>query len=283
MTARSKIPVPVIAVVSEELARAFTHSKIDTVFQLADAPGAPPAGNKVDKCSTWLQLVNHDPRLDPLVVLGVVLEEYMEAEPSWDGDARLAGRDRIMKGLAKQGLSYERGGRVVAGGRVAAPTRTLEVMLRERDLASVDREFQRALGSVDQDPPAALTAACAILESFCRVYIEDTDGLVLPPKQDLGSLWAIVRKDLQIDAGGVVGDDIRRILGGLATVVDGIGALRTHAGSAHGKGRSPFPVLARHARLAVHAAHTLVTYLIERWEGRARPVSSGALAAEPRN
>ena len=39
-------------------------------------------------------------------------------------------------------------------------------------------------------------------------------------------------------------------------VVDGIGAFRTHAGSAHGGGSTPRIVQTREARLAVHAAHT---------------------------
>lgn len=66
------------------------------------------------------------------------------------------------------------------------------------------------------------------------------------------------------------------ILGGLGAVVDGIGALRTHAGSAHGRGRRAYRVEARHARLAVHAAHTLVVFGIETWAARRdRAVSTG--------
>jgi hypothetical protein len=59
-----------------------------------------------------------------------------------------------------------------------------------------------------------------------------------------------------------------KILGGVASVVDGIGALRTHTGSAHGRGRHAYRVEPRHARLAIHAAHTLTTFLIETWARR---------------
>ncbi|MCY4059405.1 MAG: abortive infection family protein, partial [Gammaproteobacteria bacterium] len=53
-------------------------------------------------------------------------------------------------------------------------------------------------------------------------------------------------------------------------VVDGVGSLRTHIGSAHGRGRKSYSVHARHARLAVHASHTLVAFVLETWGQRRR-------------
>ena len=55
------------------------------------------------------------------------------------------------------------------------------------------------------------------------------------------------------------------ILGGLSSIVDGVGALRTHAGSAHGRGKKGYEIQPRHARLAVYAAHTLVLFALETW------------------
>ena len=51
-------------------------------------------------------------------------------------------------------------------------------------------------------------------------------------------------------------------------LVDGLGALRTHAGSAHGRGRTAYKVAPRHSRLALNAAHTLVHFLLETWADR---------------
>lgn len=62
--------------------------------------------------------------------------------------------------------------------------------------------------------------------------------------------------------------DIKQILGGLANVAGGIGALRTRAGDAHGRGRGTPRVDARVARLAVHSASTLALFLIETWQNR---------------
>ena len=45
---------------------------------------------------------------------------------------------------------------------------------------------------------------------------------------------------------------------------------RRAPGSAHGRGRRAYRLQARHARLAVHASHTLVAFFIETWDERKR-------------
>ena len=87
----------------------------------------------------------------------------------------------------------------------------------------------------------------------------------MPAKQDLQSVWKTVRKDLGFDPGLVQDDDLKRILSGIYSVVDGIGAFRTHASSAHGEGRKIYNLKPRHARLAVNSAHTLGLFVMETW------------------
>lgn len=143
----------------------------------------------------------------------------------------------------------------------------LRKIIDERDLPALDREFSRATSAVDTDPPAAVTAACAILESLCKIYIED-EKLELPNKQTLKPLWFVVQGHLKLKPSSLFEEDINRILSGLTSVVDGIASLRTHAGSAHGQGRKNYRLGARHARLAIHAAHTLALFLFETWDAR---------------
>ena len=95
--------------------------------------------------------------------------------------------------------------------------------------------------------------------------IED-EGLEYPNKQDLRNLWKVVAAHLKFDPSSVEDDDLRRVLGGMASIVDGIGSLRTHASAAHGRGRKAYKLQPRHARLAVHAAHTLAAFTIETWK-----------------
>ena len=47
---------------------------------------------------------------------------------------------------------------------------------------------------------------------------------------------------------------------------EGIGALRTHGGDAHGRERGHRRIDPRIARLAIHAASTVALFLIETWE-----------------
>lgn len=137
-----------------------------------------------------------------------------------------------------------------------------------RRLSRGRRRVRRAIDSVETDPAAALTAACAILEALFKIIIND-DGLQMPSRESVGPLWTVVRKHLDFDPGSKDDDDVRKILQGLASVVDGIGALRTHSGSAHGRdGRKAYRIQARHGRLAVHAAHTLALFVIETWKQR---------------
>lgn len=67
-------------------------------------------------------------------------------------------------------------------------------------------------------------------------------GLSLPAKKDIDGLIRAVQEPLGLSPGQVglpidIENDIRQILSGLTSVAKGkgIGALRTHAGDAHGR------------------------------------------------
>jgi hypothetical protein len=143
----------------------------------------------------------------------------------------------------------------------------LQYLLKSRDLSALEREVARAIAAVESDPAAGLTAACALVEAFCKVYIAD-EGLPLPSHQTVKELWKVVSEHLGLDPANIADADVKRVLSGLSSIVDGIGAFRTHAGSAHGRGRDERLVEPRHARLAIHAAHTITTFLLETWEKR---------------
>ena len=89
---------------------------------------------------------------------------------------------------------------------------------------------------MESDPGSAVTASCALLESLFKFYIDER-GLEMPSDQTVKPLWKVVRKDLKLDPDMVADNDLKTILGGLAATLDGIGSLRTHKGSAHGRGK----------------------------------------------
>ena len=264
------IPNPVIAVVAEVLGEHYySHSKLNTLFMEAGAPGDKPQGNCVQKCLSWLKRTNEDPAADPIKVLGSVLFQLMETgeNSAFDEEDPIRKRkNRIRNILARSGLAYHEGGIVLAGGQ-APPVADLNDALRCRDLSVLDLEFKRALAFLENDPPAAVTAACSLLESLFKVILDQRD-VPLPTKKTIKPLWSSVQEKLGLNPASVADDDIRRILSGLMSLVDGIGALRTHAGSAHGHGNRIYKLGPRHARLTVHAAHTLCLFVIETWEAR---------------
>jgi hypothetical protein len=88
---------------------------------------------------------------------------------------------------------------------------------------------------------------------------------VIPGKQDLKAVWMLVRKHLGFDPGIVEDQDLQQILTGLISITEGIGALRTHASSAHGAGKKSYRLESRHARLAIHSSHTVALFILESW------------------
>lgn len=269
MSKLNLIPAPIIAACAEIMSQRETHASMDNLFMYAGAQGDPPDGSKWVKAQEWLRRINADDRMQPLQILGRLVEGYME-EPPPEGSHfddfppldETPDQQKIKKALARYQLQYVRGGSIT--GTLGTPSRTLDAFIREKNIPSLDQEFTRALSNVDSSPREAISAASNILECVCKVYIEE-QGLDMPAKQDLKPVWTVVRKNLGFDPSIVEDQDLKVILTGLFAVVDGIGALRTHASSAHGAGKRQYKVEPRHARLAIHAAHTVALFVLESW------------------
>ncbi len=260
-----KIPLRVVAVVSQALAEWGTHTKIDRWLQLAETPeGISSGGNKEQKVRNALDALNALQGHRALDALGIIIADLMETETPIQSENN--GQVQVSQVLSANGLRYIVGGKI--GSQQVAPTAaTLEQVIRDRNWASLEKEYQRAFEGIKDDPPQAVTAACAILESLCKIYIE-TERLEMPGTQTLQNLWPVVQKALGLDPASKEDDDLKKILQGLASAAVGIAHLRTHTGSAHGRGLTTYRVEARHAHLAVGAAHTLAKFLIETWDAR---------------
>jgi len=266
------LPVPVCSIVGDVLGGYhYSHKSLERLFYEGGASGEVPPGNCVVKCQSWLKRL-HEEVPNPPAVLGKVIEEFMEVDNAFKGAEQQTGREKIREVLGRFGLSYHIGG-LILGAAAALPTKSLTQVLKARDLGEVDKEFERSLTHVESDPPAAITAACSILESLFKVYIEDT-GIEMSADQSLKPLWKTASKHLGFDPAAVEDEDVKKILSGLNSVVDGIGSLRTHGSTAHGRGRRPYRIQARHARLAIHASHTLVGFFLETWDERKRKAES---------
>ena len=110
------------AVVGDVLASTGSHPTLDALFLSAGAPGEPPALAHHTKWKEWLFRAGQDSSVDSLVVLGNVLEEFMDLAPQQgtvEFDDWKEKRERIESELEDNGLRYYRFGRVLPQGEAA--------------------------------------------------------------------------------------------------------------------------------------------------------------------
>lgn len=263
----SIIPNSVIGAVSSVIAaHYYSHSKLETLFMESGAPGDAPEGNCEKKCSDWLKRCNEDPGIDALEVLGRVIQSYMDQAPpiSFFDDSPSSieeGQGRIKAALAQNQLSYRQNGYVTQAGSTPI-SKTLEEYLKSGNFSSIEKEFERAVEHIQTDPHAAVTAACSIIESALKFYIEHFN-LVAPNKLNVMPLWAAVQPHLRLNADATLAADQHKVLKGISSIIDGVGSFRSHIGSAHGRGSSPPGIVVAEARLVVNVAHTLVVFVME--------------------
>jgi hypothetical protein len=109
-----------------------SHSALDELFLASGAPGPPPDLPHSSKWKTWLFRVGNDPDVDSLLLLGNLIEEFMDLPPlpSDESFSSILGvnldplteykkkRERLVTLLEEHGFRYYRGGRVLPkGGR----------------------------------------------------------------------------------------------------------------------------------------------------------------------
>lgn len=278
----NKLPIPayVLAAVADVVAEAETHASLDSLFMYAEAPGDPPEGSKPVKALEWLRRINKESGERAFSIIGRIVERYLEApEPNasyWQPEAAVEAHNtrvsKIKEALARAGLAYSSGGILTHGQGIA--TKSLAELVKARNLDVIDFEFDRALKNVTASPREAVSAACNILETIFKIYIEEHSHLSMPAKQDLQAVWKVVKANLGLDASIVEERDLQEIISGIMATVNGIGALRTHGSSAHGSVKRPYRLKPRHARLAVHAAHTIAAFILETWNERASKVAT---------
>jgi hypothetical protein len=266
------VPTYVISTIAETVSENETHASLDSLFMYAEAPGEPPEGSKAVKALEWLRRINKVSGSETLTIIGRIIEKYMEtdvetASTFWRSEEMIekdkANIEKIRKALERAGLSYSTGGIISKGEGLA--TKTLSELIKKKNIQAIDQEFERAIKNVQLSPREAVSAACNILESLFKVYIEEHSHLQMPAKQDLQSVWKVVKTDLGLDASKLEERDLQEIVSGIMATVNGIGALRTHASAAHGAGKKPYKLKPRHAKLAIHAAHTIAAFVLETW------------------
>lgn len=274
---KSKIPAATIGLLSQILPEYYTHDGLNGLFLTASAPDNIPDGSKSSKVTTWLRSINNECD-EPLDVLGNLLADFMDREMynqnryGFGGDEEYEkklneAREKIVQSLAKDGLGYSRGGHITKGGSVA--TLSLQENVAKRGLSAVEIEIKRALANVESDPLAATHNAGCVLEASLKAYLTH-HGIAYKEESDtLSDLWKQVVEHIGIHPKELDDKDLKKIASGLFNIVDGTMHLRNKKSSAHGKSEEQLrqsTIRPRHARLAIHAAHTVSAYVLELME-----------------
>lgn len=115
------------------------------------------------------------------------------------------------------------------------------------------------------NPTEAIGKAKELIESCCKTILEERD-ILCSNDDSVGQLTKKVMKLLKVTPKNIddklpAADAMRRILGNLSAIAEGIATLRNNYGSGHGKPASYKGLEERHAKLAVGSSITLVEFL----------------------
>lgn len=138
-------------------------------------------------------------------------------------------------------------------------------LLQKTGVERIKLEWQRAINRLEHDPEGAITAARTLLESVCKLILDDKQ-IAYDNKDDLPKLYRKVTDVLDFAPDKQVNDIFRRVFGGTQTIVSGLAEIRNKLGDAHGKGQSQ-PIPQKHeAALAVNLAGSVTIFLVETWQ-----------------
>lgn len=251
---------------------ATTLREIEAEFDSADVPidvNYSPRTSGQRRClvEQYYHAINWKKWADVRKVLTVYenvlasLEDQMDSRPDWVGQTFKS----LKKWIERDGFKYE-------NGKLIAVTnhRQLEAIseaIRELGLPELTRQIDRMKQAVDDDPGLAVGTAKELVESVCKTMLEQRN-ISFHDESDIGQLVKAVRNVLGLIPEAIPNsakgsETIRRLLGNLGNVVQGLAELRNLYGTGHGKHGTARGLYPRHARLAVGSAATLATFLFE--------------------
>jgi hypothetical protein len=253
-----------------------TLAKIDDAFRAegfeADLTYDPPVGGQrrtlveqyyraVDwRDRSWVSRVL---RVYEAVLVVLDLEAASKGyNADWAKETAVA----LRRWLARDGIKED-------AGRLTLPGhRSLDDALASIDAPELQRQIDRMRASLESDPGLAIGTAKELVETVCKTILSERRGPP-DPAWDLPRLVKETREVLtllpaDIDDSAKGAESIKRLLSNLGAVVSGLAELRNLYGTGHGKHGRAKGVHPRHARLAVGAAATLATFLLETHEVR---------------
>lgn len=167
---------------------------------------------------------------------------------------------------------------------VVHPTRATRALVHVLQSSYLREQVARMDASVEKDPSLAIGTAKELIETVCKAILDDR-GVLHNTNLELAPLVKLTSKTLglvpeAISDGAKAAETIKVLLSNLASVAGRMAELRNQYGTGHGKHPRSQGLEPRHARLAVGASTTLVTFfydthLARRQEPAATPEAKG--------
>lgn len=194
-----------------------------------------------------------------------VLDAFESHLLSLEDDGQEDQYRRLLRYLERDGIQYEIG-RLTLPGASAGLDELVDHGL-EVDLSQVDININRIRDAVEDDPALAIGSSKELVESCCKAILEEL-GIAYEASLTIPQLVRKAVEALELLPGEVPdgkkgAKSIKKVLGSLANIVQGIAELRNLYGSGHGKGPTARGLGSRHARLCAGAAATLARFLVE--------------------
>ncbi|MGQ0621021.1 MAG: abortive infection family protein [Panacagrimonas sp.] len=173
--------------------------------------------------------------------------------------------DKLLYWLRQDGFEWVAGKLVRAAGTPALDD--LHSAAHKLEGTHIAQQIQRMKDAVEADPSLAIGTAKELIETVCKAILEER-GKPIEGTPDIPTLTKALLKELQLVPEGVPdgkrgADTIKSVLRSLGSIGNDLAQLRGLYGTGHGKTANTQPLRPRHAKLAVGAAATFVTFLVE--------------------
>lgn len=179
--------------------------------------------------------------------------------------------DLLIRSLERDGATRHEDGGIVAPSEAQLAELSLEHFTRLRDPGVLSSHLRRIAGGLQDDPPAAIASSKELVESVCKVILEDY-GVAYDRRDEILDLYKKAATALNLNAEAVP-DSIpgsrasQRALRSLVATIQSLAELRNELGLGHGRAEES-PALQRHARLTFHATRAVTEFLLETWHVR---------------
>ena len=175
-------------------------------------------------------------------------------------------KDDLLRLMKREGYDFDGESFVSLPSKQQPPIEAIRSLASSFDLPGLHVEIDRLAQAAEDDPALAVGTAKEMVETICKTILEDRG--VPSQGEDLPQLVRAVAKELALLPDNIPdhakgSEVIRRMLSSLNQISQGIAELRNLYGTGHGRDGRFTGLKPRHAKLAVGAAITLGTFLLE--------------------